>query len=74
MAKVTIIFDETSSEWEGLYIDGVLMEQANSIRAEYILLHLVGKTIDGYEFGSCYLSDDGKGFPERLDELTYTID
>lgn len=54
-------------DWEGLYIDGKLVQEGHVIQKDELLRHF-GITLDTVEVAPDWLEDRG-GFPEKLSDV-----
>lgn len=64
--KITIV--SNGDDWEGLYLDGRLVDEGGCISA-YLLLKALGLKIETVEVSRDWLKDRGKLLPEKLSKV-----
>jgi hypothetical protein len=69
-----VFVSSPDGDWEGLYIDGKLVDQGHSLNphsvAEKILLRIPGNVVDTKEAAQDWLETEGY-LPENLSEVVY---
>lgn len=58
MAKITLV-SSFDGDWDGLYIDGTLVEQGHSLPAWIVIPLFISHTIESYESFEVDMSEDG---------------
>lgn len=72
--KITLVTN--NDDWEGIYFDGVCVDQGHSLRMMFVLDQLIGKTIgvvEELEVDNEWLREESSGYlPLNLSDVVIT--
>lgn len=68
---VSLVIVSNDNDWEGLYINGIIVSQAHRLTSSDILFYLKGHTLVDYSIKVCDIEwfEDQIDFPRRLSEV-----
>lgn len=73
MAKVSLVTDEEYGDWQALYINGQLVDEAHTLQARDILQAIEGLTIESVELFSIESFPTGRGEPCLNDYTNFIV-
>lgn len=73
MAKVSLVTDEEYGDWQALYINGQLVDEAHTLQARDILQAIEGLTIESVELFSIESFPTGRGEPFLNDYTNFIV-
>lgn len=70
--KITLVTN--NDDWEGIYFDGVCVDQGHSLRMMFVLNQLIGKTIGAVEereVDNDWFYEEGGLLPYDLNDVVF---